>query len=99
MFAALCLAQGLPEPVPEFEFAKEAGRKWKFDWAWPSKAIALEIEGGIWRGGRHNRPIGFLKDMEKYNAAALLGWRVFRCTTDEFNSGDVFGLLNKALRT
>jgi len=38
----------------------------------------LEIEGGIWTGGRHNRSAGFLRDMEKYNTAASMGWRVLR---------------------
>lgn len=40
----------------------------------------MEIEGGVWSMGRHTRGSGFVKDMEKYNAAASLGWRVFRFT-------------------
>lgn len=73
-FAAL----GLPRPISELRFSPP--RQWRFDFAWPAHKVALEVEGGVWTGGRHTRGSGFLKDMEKYNAAAVLGWRVVRCT-------------------
>lgn len=84
------------EMLPEWEFAgKEASeedlevvlrlygkkRRWRFDYAIPSKRIALEIEGGIFVQGRHTRGSGYLKDIEKYNTAVLLDWRVIRSTT------------------
>lgn len=67
---------------PEEELVFAPPRKWRFDFAFPDKMIAVEIEGGVWSGGRHRRPIGFIKDMEKYNAAALRGWRVLRYYCD-----------------
>jgi len=54
------------------------GRKYRFDAANPSKKIAIEIEGGLWTYGRHNRPIGMEQDMIKYNAAVVDGWTVLR---------------------
>lgn len=66
----------LPEPITEFKF--HVDRKWRFDFAWPAAKVALEVEGGIWIGGGHNRGKGFKKDMEKYNSATRLGWRVLR---------------------
>ena len=66
--------------VPEFRFHES--RKWRFDYAHQTLKIALEIEGGVWSGGRHTRGSGFLGDIEKYNAATAAGWAVFRCTTD-----------------
>lgn len=69
---------GLPEPTTEHRFHPK--RKWRFDYAWPDVRLALEVEGGVWTGGRHTRGSGFLGDMEKYNAAAAMGWRVLRCT-------------------
>jgi len=69
---------GIPAPERELVFAPP--RKWRFDFAWPFNKIAVEIEGGAWIGGRHNRASGFIKDAEKYNNAALLGWRVLRYT-------------------
>ena len=66
------------EVVAEHRFHET--RKWRFDYAIPDMRIALEVEGGVWTGGRHTSSAGFIKDMEKYNRAALLGWLVLRCT-------------------
>lgn len=66
--------------VPEFRFHET--RRWRFDYAHPVLRIALEVEGGVWSGGRHTRGAGFLGDIEKYNTATAAGWSVFRCTTD-----------------
>lgn len=44
--------------------------------------FAVEIEGGTKGKSRHTSHAGFVADCEKYNAAARLGWRVFRLTTD-----------------
>jgi len=85
LFRALCKRAGLPEPVREYHFAKP-DRAWRFDFAWPDRGIALEVEGGIYSRGRHVRPSGFLKDMEKYNSAAARGWLVFRCTPQTLDS-------------
>ena len=51
-------AAGLPEPVAEYPFAAELGRRWRFDLAWPDRRLAVEVEGGLFgRGGRgSNRP-------------------------------------------
>lgn len=77
LFPILCRNSGLPPPTPEFRF--HPTRKWRYDWAWPDKKVALEVEGGTWINGRHNRGSGFVRDMEKYNAAAVAGWRVLKC--------------------
>lgn len=56
-------------------------RKWRFDYAWPTKRLAVEIEGGVYSKGGHVRGKHYQSDCEKYNAATLLGWRVLRYTT------------------
>ena len=58
------------------------GRKYRFDCANPDKKIAIEIEGGLWLQGRHNRPLGMIQDMDKYNAAVVEGWKVLRYSPD-----------------
>lgn len=73
------LAPGEPIPV-KHKFHPE--RKWELDFAWVYPKVAVEIEGGTWQGGRHNRPAGYAGDCRKYNAAALLGWTVLRYTSD-----------------
>lgn len=70
--------RNIPEPAQEYRFAQH--RRWRFDLAWVEQKIAIEVEGGIFVGGRHTHPVGFLNDMEKYNCAAMLGWRVLRWT-------------------
>lgn len=59
----------------EYRFCE---RKWRFDYAHPGLKIAVEIEGGIWINGRHIRGRGYKNDMEKYNRAQVLGWKVLR---------------------
>jgi very-short-patch-repair endonuclease len=58
-------------------------RKWRFDFACSTRKLAIEIDGGIWSGGRHSGGIGQIKDMEKLNTAAILGWRVLRFTPQQ----------------
>lgn len=82
---------GLPAPVPEFRF--HPTRRWRLDYAWPDRYAALEVEGGIWTQGRHTRPRGFLKDLEKYNAATALGWSIIRCTPQTVLAQDTISWL------
>lgn len=86
-----CRAVGLPSPVPEHRF--DPDRRWRFDWAWPEQKIALEQEGGIWIQGRHSRGAGMVKDFEKYNRAAVLGWRVLKATPQQVASGEIIETL------
>ena len=74
--AAIALA-GVPMPVAEHRFDKV--RKWRVDFAWIDRKLAIEINGGGGRG-RHNTVMGATKDAEKTNAAILQGWRVLAFT-------------------
>lgn len=55
-------------------------RKWRFDICWPEHKIVVEVEGGVYNNGAHNRTKGFLKDVQKYNEAVMFGWKLLRCT-------------------
>jgi len=74
-----------PKLTPEFKF--DAKRKFRFDFYCESNGlkVALELEGGIWSKGRHTRPSGFLRDMEKYNLAASKGILVFRIPSHDIS--------------
>jgi len=83
------------EAVREFRF--HGSRKWRFDLAWPAVGIALEIDGGVWSRGRHVRPLGYLKDVEKLNAANLMHWHVFRTDWQSVKNGEALKLMLDAL--
>lgn len=94
-FTLLCKSELGVECVKEFKF--HPVRKWRFDYAIPSALVALEVEGGVWTGGRHINPKGFLNDMEKYNSATLMGWSVYRTTPDDLYTGKTLKLLKTAI--
>ena len=95
LFTALCKSEGLPAPTMEHRF--HPTRRWRFDFAWVEHFVALEVEGGVWIGGRHNRGSGYLRDMEKYNAAACKGWLVIRCTPQTLCTTDTVQAVRDAI--
>lgn len=96
-FRALCAVHRLPLPDAEYRF--HPTRRWRFDYAFPAQKVALEVEGGVWTRGRHTRGAGFLKDAEKYNAAAVLGWRIIRVTPRQLCDLNTIKLLREAMPT
>lgn len=91
----LCRAHGLPEPQTEYRF--DAVRKWRFDWCWPDRFVALEQNGGVWSQGRHTRGSGYLRDLEKLNMAQLAGWIVLQATPEQVAKGSILPWLQQAL--
>lgn len=69
----------------EFKFCQS--RKWRADFAIPAFRLLIEVDGGIWKNGRHNRASGYLKDLEKLNQAVVDGWRVLRFSTEMVMDG------------
>ena len=75
----------------EFKFLDN--RKFRFDYVYLLsesliKGIAIEFEGGVWSAGRHIRPLGFIKDCEKYNLATVNGYIVLRFTSECLKNPD-----------
>ena len=69
----------IPTWITEYRF--HLGRRWRYDFAWLPQKVAVEIEGITHYGngiGRHQSAKGFVADCEKYEAALLDGWRVYR---------------------
>jgi hypothetical protein len=95
-FDVVIRTAGLPAPIREHRFAPP--RRWRFDFAWPGHRVALEVEGGVWTGGRHVRGRGYERDCEKYSEAALRGWRVLRVTPAMLSDGRALAMLRRALR-
>lgn len=94
-FESWCYAAGLGFPEHEHRF--HPTRRWRFDYAWPERKVALEIEGGAFTQGRHTRGAGFKADLEKYSEAAALGWRIIRVVPEDLYEGKTLDLLRRAL--
>lgn len=94
-FTAICLSELRMEVVKEFQF--HPTRRWRFDYAIPSHKIALEVEGGVFSKGRHTRGAGYIGDIEKYNEATRLGWRVVRTVPWELNTRKTVQLLRELI--
>ena len=81
----------------EKEFRFHSTRRWRFDYAFPTLKIAVEVDGGVWTGGRHINPAGYINDMEKLNNAAAMGWLVLRITTDDRFANKTYELIKQTI--
>ena len=95
-FALYWRSLGGPELERESRFHPE--RKWRADFAHIESRTLIEIEGGIYIQGRHNRAAGFIADAEKYLEAFLAGWAVVRLTAAQISAPTVERLI-AAIRT
>lgn len=86
--------QLFPDVDLHAEHRFDSVRRWRFDFAHLPSQIAIEIEGGVWRGGRHTTGIGFSKDCEKYFAATMQGWMVVRLTPDMIKPSNLMAIAN-----
>jgi hypothetical protein len=76
-FEATWRLAGGPELEKEYKFCPS--RDWRADYR--TGNLLIELEGGVYSGGRHTRPKGFVEDCFKYNTAVLLGYRLIRIAT------------------
>lgn len=94
IFEAWCKSKGFPAPEEEVRF--HDSRRWRFDFGWRGPKIAVEQEGGVWIQGRHTRGSGYVRDLDKYNAAAVMGWTVIRRTPKQLCTKETESLLRQA---
>src|SRR5574343_49999 len=107
----MAMLRTLGDIKKEYCFCK--GRKWRFDFCFPNEKLAIEVEGGAFKkrtykskrtgklittiGGRHNSAKGFLNDMEKYNTAAMLGYRLLRFTPQSIMTSKALDIIKECL--
>lgn len=96
IFDALCDANGIPRPVYEFRF--EPTRRWRTDIAWPDHGLLLECQGGIFVNGRHSRGAAMLKEWEKLNRAAALGYRTIFCQPRDLMKRETLDTIKDCLK-
>jgi hypothetical protein len=75
-FMLLWRANSGPTLEEEYHFCPV--RKWRADFFHRPTLTLIEIEGGMWSGGRHQKGFGFSADAVKYNVASYMGFRLFR---------------------
>lgn len=65
-------------------------KDWRFDFAFPSHKLLIELQGATFKGGKggHTSGLGYEDDCYKKNAAKLHGWTVLEFTTRMVQSGD-----------
>ena len=91
-----CRLLKLPPVTVEYQF--HPVRLWKFDLAFITRALAIEVDGGGYVAGRHARGRGLEKDAEKFAEAAILGWTVLRVTTRQVRTGQALEWIQRWLR-
>jgi hypothetical protein len=92
-----CRASGFLTPV------RQLPKAWRADFlvrwgGFPAKApMLVEVDGGGYVQGRHGRGKGMEDDAEKQSAAAILGYRVIRCTPAQVDDGRALDWIRQAL--
>jgi very-short-patch-repair endonuclease len=68
------------------EYKFHPDRKFRFDWCIESLKLAIEYEGQLVGQGAHQHFNRFNSDIEKYNLAANLGWKVLRFSFQNYRT-------------
>lgn len=79
-FSRQLLDAKFPPARREFKFMVDRG--WRFDYAWPDRMIAVEVQGMV-----HRIKARFLADVEKLAMAQISGWRVLLVAGQDVRSG------------
>lgn len=104
------IVHGRTREQPRREYVFHPLRQWRADFAFMNSGLIVECEGGIWNGrkrgekaggrnqaGAHTGGAGYVKDIEKYNAMVLLGWRLIRVTGEMITNGSALTLIERAI--
>ena len=74
-------------PIPTLQFRALPSRRFRWDMAWIDHRLLLEVQGGVWTGGKHGRGSGILKDHEKLNLASANGFRTIQVSATTIKNG------------
>lgn len=93
-----------PDRKWRFDFAWDGywgmrANKWK--WCTHPNAnlvmVALEVDGGIWINGGHNRGAQIKKTWEKENEAQIMGWMILKVEPKDLCTEATVALIKRAL--
>jgi hypothetical protein len=82
---------------PVFEYRFHPVRKWRMDIAFLDAKVFVEVQGGIFVRGRHVRGAAMLKEWEKLNTAASMGWRCLFCQPSDVHKAEFIKLVKEAV--
>jgi very-short-patch-repair endonuclease len=84
----------------ETEFRFHPKRKWRSDYRIKNTKVLIEFEGGLFAQGKqgHSSVSGILRDICKYNSAALLGYTVIRIAPNHVINGQAINWILAALK-
>ena len=68
------------------EYRFHPTRKFRLDFAHLDSKVGIEIQGGIWNGGRHGRGYGIAQDNEKSNEAIFHGWVIIKLAGNQITT-------------
>ena len=89
-------AVGLPTPIRQAKIIPD--RRFRWDFTWPDRKLAVEIQGSTWVPNTgHTSGTGLARDYEKNNEAVLQGYRCLYFTSDMVKSGVAVSILERAL--
>jgi very-short-patch-repair endonuclease len=80
------------------EFRFHPTRKFRFDYVIEEVKIGIEIEGGVFIGGRHTSGVGYKNDCEKYNLAQLQGYVVLRYLPSQILQEEAIEQIKEAIK-
>jgi very-short-patch-repair endonuclease len=97
---ALHLAGQLPEPVRQYKFAADwtPPRKFQADFAFLKGRLIVEVDGGGFIAGGHNRGAGSRRDHERDAEAMCHGWRVLRVDPRQIENGQAVDWIVRLLQ-
>ena len=98
-FALHLRSAGIPF---EREFRANPDRRWRWDFAFVLPIggwIVVDIQGGSFVGGGHNRGEGYQKDIDKHNDAYLNNAIPIWFTTKDVTSGRALAYMEVILAT
>ena len=90
----------MPEPHRQYFWARELGRQFRADFAFPTYRVLVEVDGGLWRPsgvGAHSGGAAIERDIEKSQDAARLGWGRVRITEKDISSGHALTVVQAVL--
>ena len=93
-FALHCRLELPPAMQPKREYVPFPPRKWRLDFCWPDRKLAVEIESSV-----HRIKSRFASDLDKYNRLNLEGWTLLRYTRKMVETAEAIDTVKAFLRS